>query len=92
MAKEWNQQTTADAAISDPLANHRNVPILAEVGPDSRYVGRVIVELFDDDSSKPDSNKIAFSVGAVDGNKAVLIQRVADALVKRVQQTKPFTR
>lgn len=92
MAKEWKQQPTSSAAISDPLANHHAVPIMAQTGPDSQFVGRVIIELFDDGSAKPDSNKIAFTADAVDGDHAALIQRVAEALVERVHRTKPFTK
>lgn len=75
---------------TDPLAAYHGQPMIANPGPKSTYLGRIIVEFYEDGSTKPDANKIAFSVDAVDGNHDSFAMRVAKALVARLEKQNPL--
>ena len=79
---QWNHQKTQ---APDPLTNYQYQPILSTPGPNDNYLGRVIIELYDDGSTRPDAAKIAYSAAAVDGNNAQLAARIAQALVERLK-------
>jgi hypothetical protein len=85
---QWNQQA---GQAPDPLANYQYQPILAAPGSNVQYLGRVIVEFYDDGSTRPDARKIAYSVAAVDGNNAQLATRIAQALVERLKTDPPLS-
>lgn len=83
MSHEWKKQETNQ--MGDPLSGYRGEPILGKQGPNARYLGRVIVELWEINSTKNDSYNIAISAGAVDEDNSTLIERIAAALSSRVQ-------
>lgn len=74
----------------DPLKDYRKQPIISRAGPHSTYVGRVIIELYEDDMGGTDAPNIAMTAGAVDGQHARLLERVAKALTTRLQSGNPF--
>ncbi len=86
MSHEWKQQETNQTG--DPLSGYQGRPILGQQGPNARYLGRVIVELWETQNTMNDSYNIAISSGAVDEDNATLIERIAGALVTRVQAAK----
>jgi hypothetical protein len=65
-------------------------PIITRGGPNQAYVGRVIIEMWEDASSPDDASKIAFVVDAVDGNHAAFLERVASALPQRLLRGNPL--
>ncbi|GHO59990.1 hypothetical protein [Ktedonobacter robiniae] len=71
---------------ADPLSSHQGQPLLGQQEASSQYLGRVVVELWDDGRQVDDSYKIVFSVDAIDGNAEALLQRIAPALFKRAQK------
>ncbi len=82
---QWEKKM-APGSTSDPLANHIGMPILGQQGPNAQFVGRVIVELWENNDGKDDSYHIAFSVDAVSGDEKALLKRVAAALPARVNR------
>jgi hypothetical protein len=54
--------------------------------PDASYVGRVVIELWENQSAS-DSQNIAFTSDAANGEAGALLQRISSALVQRVAQT-----
>jgi hypothetical protein len=78
------------SSVDDPLMGYQKKPIISRGGPKSTYRGRVIIELWDNAGSPDDADNIAMAVGAVDGNNALLLERVASALSKRLQKGNPF--
>jgi hypothetical protein len=90
------KQLVQPSAVSSsgPLGAYHGQPILGQVaqgqgGASSQYIGRVVVELWDDGSQLDDAYKIIFSADATDGNPGKLLDRIAPALLKRAQK-KPF--
>ncbi len=81
MSKEWQQSTNQHA---DPLSAYHNLPIVSEPGPNQKYIGRVIIELYEDGSTRSDASKIAYSATSVDGNSKAFALRVAQALIARL--------
>jgi hypothetical protein len=86
MSQEWKKQETT--RMGDPLSGYQGRPILGQQGPNAKYLGRVIVELWETNSTTNDSNNIAVSAGAVDEDNATFIERIAAALSERVQAAK----
>lgn len=84
MSKEW--QHSSASSQPDPLSAYLDQPMIAHPGPNSRYVGRVIVELYENGSEKSDASKIAYTVDAIEGNYDTLALRIAKALVARLSQ------
>lgn len=74
----------------DPLAHYRKQPIISRTGPDSTYLGRVIIELYDDGRGGADADNIAVTAGAMDGQHAQLLERVEKALATRLQRGNPL--
>ncbi len=70
-----------NSGAPDPLADFRHRPIIGEA-QGKTYVGRVIVELWEDSSAPDDARGIAMSADAVNGDHAALARRVAAALPK----------
>ncbi len=83
MSDKWQTQ---EFSADDPLSSHRGRPIISAGGPNQKYVGRVIIEFWESDSARDDTNKIAYSADAVDGDHPALLRRVAAALAARVQK------
>jgi hypothetical protein len=86
-------QRTAEGSsqsTGDPLASYEGKPILGQHGSSQRYVGRVVVELWETEQSVDDSQRIVFTADAADGNHSALLRRVAPALLKRVQKGPTF--
>lgn len=86
MSQKWQKQEINQSG--DPLSGYQGKPILGQQGPNARYLGRVIVELWEIKDAKNDSYNIAISSGAVDRDNATLIERIAVALSARVQAAK----
>lgn len=79
----------AEEAGPDPLAKYARQPIISAGAPNSTYVGRVILELWD--SGGDDWRSMAVSTDAAEGADAALLQRVAKALPTLTARRKPFT-
>src|SRR5579884_95582 len=78
------------SSADDPLVGYQNKPIISSGQGNQQYLGRVIVEIWENDSAHDDSYKIAFLADAIDGNNEKLLQRVAAALPTRLQRNPPF--
>jgi hypothetical protein len=76
--------------VDDPLAAYRKKPVISGAGSDTTYVGRVVIELWSDGGMSDDAQMIAITADAVDGKHANLLERVTDALTRRMQQGNPF--
>ena len=87
MSGTWKKQSSP---VDDPLAAYHGKPVISHGGPNQHYLGRVVVELWEDGSTRDDSYKLALSSDAVDGNYTKLRQRVAAALPVRVLRDSPF--
>lgn len=74
----------------DPLANYRKKPIISQGGPNATYVGRIIIELWEEGPATDDAQKIAISADAADGNHAKLLARIAASLPRRLEKGNPF--
>ncbi|HLW01833.1 MAG TPA: hypothetical protein VKT82_24480 [Ktedonobacterales bacterium] len=79
----WNR--AQPAPVDDPLAAYQGKPVISRGGANQHYLGRVVVELWDDGSPRDDAHKLALSSDAVDGQHAKLCQRIAAAFPARVQ-------
>lgn len=86
-SSEWQQQVSS---VDDPLEGYHKKPIISRGGPNATYLGRVVIELWDDASSPDDAAKIAMAVDAVGGDHATFLERVASALTQRLQKGNPF--
>lgn len=73
-------RTSATTGAPDPLADYRDRPIISRAGPSKTYVGRVIVELWEDQDNPDDAHSMTVSAEAHDGDNAALLKRVATAL------------
>ena len=78
------------APVDDPLAAYQGKPVISRGGPNQQYLGRVVVELWDDGSPRDDSDKLSLSSDAVDGNHLHIRERIAKALPECVRHA-PFT-
>jgi hypothetical protein len=87
MSKQWEKRVST---APDPLKDFRKKPIISGGGPKAKYLGRVIVELWDTGEGRDDSYNIAYSSAPVDGKYTELVKRVATALVERVRRDRPF--
>jgi hypothetical protein len=76
--------------VDDLLKDHRKRPIISDGGPKAKFVGRVIIEMWEDDSPLDDGNKIAIVPNAMDGKHAQFLERVAAALALHMQRGNPF--
>ncbi len=74
------------SSTGDPLAHNIGMPILGQQGVNSTFVGRVIVELWEESDGLDDSYHIAFSIDAASGDEKTLLQRVSLALSARVNR------
>lgn len=81
---DWKKSTGASGASVEPLASFAGKPILASQGSGSKYIGRVVVEVWDTGTSIDPSYGLSFSSDAVDGNQKALLRRVAAGLSARV--------
>jgi hypothetical protein len=86
---QWQTKNT-QSSTSDPFQNFRAQPMLGQGPANKHYVGRVVIEIWDDGSSMDDANKIIFTADAVDGNHSALLKRIAAALFKRSQGSATF--
>lgn len=77
-------------SVDDPLAAYRKRPVISGAGPNATYVGRVVIELWSDGGTSDDAQMIAITADAMDGKHANLLERVAQALTRRMQQGNPF--
>jgi hypothetical protein len=82
----WESETSP---VDDPLQNYQKRPIISEAVPNTTYVGRVIIELWEDGSS-PDDKMIAMTAEAVNGRHPQLLDRIAAALAKAMQRGNPL--
>jgi hypothetical protein len=76
--------------VDDPLAAYRKQPVISGAGSNATYVGRVVIELWSDGGVSDDAKMIAITADAVDGKHANLLERVALALTRRMQQGNPL--
>lgn len=74
----------------DPLLPYRKKPIMSDAGPNATYVGRVVLELWSDGGVSDDAKMLAITADAVDGKHTQLLERVAQALSRKMQQGNPF--
>jgi hypothetical protein len=80
---EWSK---SDSSVADPLAQYAHKPMLAAAGKGAKYLGRVIIEVWETGNATDDSQRLTFSSEAVDGNHEALLTRVAAGLPKRVER------
>jgi len=78
------QRITAVSIAPDAFAGMYHRPILGGGKGTATYVGRVVVELLESPTARSDAHQLALSSGAVDGDHATLIERVAAALPRRL--------
>ena len=78
----------------DPLEGYHGKPIISGGGSHDRYIGRVILELWERprgaDPGVNDVNYFSMTSDATDGDAAGLLRRLADALPVRVARDHPF--
>jgi hypothetical protein len=86
-SSSWSSQ---QSTVPDPLKGYQRVPIISGGGPNSKYLGRVIIELWQEDGASDDSKMIAISADAVDGKHAQLLPRIAAALAQRMTRGNPL--
>jgi hypothetical protein len=79
----WTRSSGPSDPSAEPLAQFAGKPVLA-AQPGAKYVGRVVVEVWDTGRSSDQSHGLAFSSEAVDGNHGALLKRVAAGLSARV--------
>ena len=85
MAQNWKTEITE---VNDPLANYQGQPIISRGSPTSTYLGRVVLELWQEGSTSNDADGLAVTADAVNENHNGLLQRVAAALPIRVSRMK----
>ncbi len=77
--------------VDDPLVGYHKKPIISLASsPNAKYLGRVIVELWDNTGARDDADALTISAGAMDGKHGKLLARIAEALLVRVQRSHPF--
>jgi hypothetical protein len=76
----WQMQT---GPADDPLLPYRGRPVIS-AGSAGRYIGRVVIELWESESEPNDVNGLAFTTDTVQGDQQTLLQRVAAALPARL--------
>lgn len=81
-------QEKAVKSFSDPLAEYHGKPLVGVSSSHSRYLGRVVVELYESPLHDSASDGLVFSADlglnvGIDYNE--LLRRVAAALPRRVQ-------
>lgn len=92
-ANEWEAKISG--RVADPLQSHNGKPMISGLGSDSRYIGRVVIELWESPETTASATSPAAidashlgllidPVGQVNGND--LMQRVAAALPLHVQK------
>ena len=79
------------ASQPDPLASMYGKPMIGMETPGLRYLGRVIIELYEStDRSEPDDRNLVCSIDKAEGvniNTKAFIQRIANAFSARVAKT-----
>ena len=81
MSHQWKGSVSK---VADPLEGFQGQPIVSLVGPNQRYLGRVVVELYETPNSS-DVNQLAFTIDAANGvDSSDLLKRIAAALSLRV--------
>ena len=78
--------TLSDSDKPDYLKEVRGKPMITEEMPGTRYLGRVIVELYEI-HGEPDDRNIAYSIDTAHGaniEAKTLVKRIAAALYNRV--------
>ncbi len=79
------ENVTALTSAPDIFGSVRGKPVLGTAGYTKRYVGRVVVELWEPVTGAPqDSRFMALTADAVDGNHKGLAERVGDALTAQI--------
>lgn len=77
--------TTTLTSGFDLFGDVRGKPVLSNAGHTKRYVGRVVIELWEPVAGDPEDDRfLAFSADAVDGNHEALAKRVARGFQARV--------
>lgn len=85
---QWKSKVSQ--STSDPFKDFEKKPMFGQGPENKRYLGRVVIEMWDDGSSVDDANKIIFTADAVDGDHSSFLKRVASALAKRTQTGPTF--
>ena len=70
----------------DPLENLYGKPMISQENPDTRYLGRVIIELYESPGAS-DAAGLAYTIDPASGtniDEKTLIKRIADALSLRI--------
>jgi hypothetical protein len=82
----WNKNITGSDSAAEPLAPYAGTPILGSQGPGAVFLGRVVVEVWQQPgkAGSDPSRGISFSSEAVDGDHRGLLRRVAATLPQRV--------
>jgi hypothetical protein len=82
------QNVTKLSSAPDIFSGARGKPVLGAAGETKRYVGRVVVELWEPIVGEPEDYRfMAFTAEAVDGNHKDLAERVGSALMSQVSRT-----
>lgn len=73
----------------DPLQNYYGKPLIGEAGPSMKYVGRLIIELYEQPYSS-DANSLVLAFDPAPGeSQGDLVKRIAAALPERLKSI-PF--
>jgi hypothetical protein len=70
----------------DPMQNVYGKPMISEEHPHTRYLGRVVIELYESPGAS-DVNGLAYTIDPASGvniDEKTLIKRIADALSLRI--------
>lgn len=73
--------------MSGPLAGFGGKPILSKETPDRRFIGRIIVELYEGPNTPSDAHGLVLSISPARGSNISqddLLKRIATALPVRV--------
>jgi len=77
------------SAAPDPLTEFQGRPTISVGGPPSIYVGRVMVELWEDPTIS-DAHLLTYAVDAATGDSRTLLARIAAALPIRLKKSSVF--
>lgn len=86
MSGTWEAESLP---VDDPLQPYMHKPVISRGGPNTTFVGRVVLELWSDGDSD-DANMIAMTADAVDGRPAKLLERISSGLRRRLEKENPF--
>lgn len=78
--KKTNQWVAQTDRQTDLFQNHHGKPLISEAGPGSRYVGRVVIELWEVPTHPTSPDQLSYTIDPAGKVKGFdLLQRIAVA-------------